>query len=148
MEHILSSLLSKSFSVPARDPYGLSHRLLHWCQQFGRVEESMNRIAASGPRVESNVRFVIKKSLDNYSSLNISVRLDGHVNRQVLDAVIEASFRSSVPAALGVVSGAFEEYYRARIFPLLSRAAKKAAAEITDSIERRLVAEAIQKAAA
>jgi hypothetical protein len=140
MEHVIEGFHSRSFSVKAEDPYRLSHDLLHWCQQFGRVEEHRNRVLASGPRTVSRMEFTLKKHLDKFSFVDIKVKLDGHMALGRLDASIEASFRADLPASHGLVTAAFEAYYASRIFPYLLGTAKLIAEDLVEGIEKRAAA--------
>ncbi|GEM_PF-2912760 len=139
MEHVVADIVSKSFSVKADDPYGASHDLLHWCQQFGRVEENRNRVLSSGPRVMSEVDFTLRKALDRFSSVVFKVKMDGHVSMKRLEVIVNASYRAEIPSAQGVLTSVFEEYYRSRIFPALQGTAQKVAEDLVEAMEKRLV---------
>ena len=133
-------MISKAFSVPAKDPYNLSHEMLHWCQQFGRVEEHKNKVLSSGPRTTSKIEFTLKKHLDKFSVAIVKVYMEGHMALSRLDIRIETSFRSDLPASTGLVMDIFEDYYTQRIFPKLYDVAEKVTEDIVTAFEKRAMA--------
>ncbi|MBI2583532.1 MAG: hypothetical protein HYW25_02595 [Candidatus Aenigmarchaeota archaeon] len=109
-------LLTEYISASTKDPYQLSHALIHAAQKFGHVIEKENSLESSGPRTSSKVQFSIKKQMDKFSVLFIDIYAEGDSLSESLNVTFSATITSDIPEARGLVSGLFHQQYRDRIY--------------------------------
>jgi len=135
---IRENLLEKYFAVKVKDPYKLSHDLIHASYKYGKVIEHENTIQASGPRTSSRIKFTIKKEIDKFTILFADVSAEGDSLLEELSVAVMINVSSELPEARGLMTGIFHQNYLDRTYSKMKQHAAEIATQIIDDYQRIL----------
>lgn len=122
---IEETMLTKSLSAVAKDPYGASLAMMRRLSGSGKIIEKTNEFSTDGPFHRSDVAFDIIQHVDRYSTITVSCALTGeNGRRQSLRGDVTGTFTTDIREE-GFFTETFVAFYLEHIYPIVRRRAEE-----------------------
>ncbi len=137
---IEEKLFAKRIIVEVQDPFRAAHETLKLLEQYGTVEEKINKTMSDGPRQRLHLEYLITKRVDEFSQTFINfIAIAEAGTTRFVEANVSARLTVEIDDT-GLFSSAFKDFYLRDVFPTIRKREEKICKHLLSRLEQEATA--------